>query len=1032
MKPHMWAVIPVKDLADAKQRLASVLEPDERRRLFRAMFEDVLAAMADARRLAGVIVVTRDDEARRIAESHGARVIEEAENKGQSAAVGTAARLLAVEGAAGMVTLPGDLPLVTAAEIEAVLAAHGDAPAMTIVPAGDRRGSNCIAVSPPDAIGFHFGDDSFRPHLREARERGIQPAVLELPGLGLDIDTADDLRVLLARPAAGRARAYLAENGIAARLASGASTTRTAPDLAALLDAAREGRRPSGDDALALADANDTGALMDVAGELRDRGHGEVISYSRKVFIPLTLLCRDVCHYCTFAKPPRRGEPAYMNLDDVLAVARAGAEAGCKEALFTLGDKPERRYRAARDELAGLGHETTTSYLAEAARVVLDETGLMPHVNPGVMDAAEIAALRRVSVSQGLMLENVSERLCAKGGPHHGSPDKVPTRRLETLRLAGELKVPFTSGVLIGIGETRRERVESLLALRDLHDRYGHIQEIIVQNFRAKPDTRMAAEPEPSLDELLWTVAVARILFGPEMNIQAPPNLSPGPLSQLIAAGLNDWGGVSPVTPDHVNPEAPWPHLADLACETAAAGKVLAERLAIYPDYVRHDGDWLDDGLHASVLAAVDSDGLARTDGWSAGARVPLPPPEASIPTSARRRGGLDRVLDKAAVGEELDEAEIINLFRARGDDYRAVTAAADELRRQVNGDAITYVVNRNINYTNVCYFQCRFCAFSKGKLSADLRGPAYVLHLDEIGRRVEEAWKRGATEVCMQGGIHPDYTGQTYIDICRRVKEAAPDMHVHAFSPLEVWQGAETLGLSVTAFLERLREAGLGTLPGTAAEVLDDEVRAVICPDKVTTAQWLDVMSAAHVAGFRTTATIMFGHVDGPENWARHLVRVRRLQARTGGFTEFVPLPFVAMEAPIFLKGRARPGPTFREAVLMHAVARLALHPLVPNIQASWVKMGPDGAAACLAAGANDLGGTLMNETITRSAGAEHGQELAPEAMEDLVRGAGREPRQRTTTYGPVPAERRRASFGAPPLLSVAPADASQTVAAE
>ena len=784
--------------------------------------------------------------------------------------------------------------------------------------------------------------------------------------------------------------------------------------------------RLSDDQALALAERGDLDELMAEARGLRDRGHGPVVTYSRKVFIPLTKLCRDVCHYCTFAEAPRRGAAPYLTLEQVLDIARAGAAAGCKEALFTLGDKPEARYRAAREGLAALGHETTLSYLAEAARLVFEETGLLPHVNPGIMTASDIAALRAVSVSQGLMLESTAPRLGEKGGPHHGSPDKEPAARLETLRLAGEAAVPMTSGILIGIGETRGERIEALLALRGLHARYGHIQEIIVQNFRAKPGTRMAAAPEPSLDEHLWTIAVARLVLGPEMSIQAPPNLRPGALGRLIDAGIDDWGGVSPVTPDHVNPEAPWPQLDALARATEAAGGVLTERLAIYPAYVQDPARWLDRAFHAAVLRATDAGGHARSESWRAGAAEAPPerdlemlarPPAVHSSPSLRDAGGLAPILNRARDGAGLGESEIAALFAARGNDFAAVCSAADRLRAETCGETVTYVVNRNVNYTNVCFFHCGFCAFSKGRTHAHLRGRPYDLDLDEIGRRAAEAWARGATEICLQGGIHPDYTGDTYLEICRRVKRAAPGLHVHGFSPLEVRQGARTLGLSLAAFLTALRDAGLASLPGTAAEVLDDEVRALICPDKLTTAEWLEVMETAHGLGLRSTTTIMFGHVDGPRHWARHLLRLRDLQARTGGFTEFVPLPFVHMEAPIYLKGRARQGPSFREAVLMHAVARLALHPSIANIQTSWVKMGPAGARACLQAGANDLGGTLMNESITRAAGALHGQELAPRGMEALIAALGREPRQRSTLYGPVPAERRAAALAAAPL---------------
>jgi len=631
----------------------------------------------------------------------------------------------------------------------------------------------------------------------------------------------------------------------------------------------------------------------------------------------------------------------------------------------------------------------------------------------------DIARLRAVSVSQGVMLESASERLMRRGGPHFGSPDKHPQHRLDCIAAAGKMAVPFTSGILIGIGETRRERIEALLALRDLHERYGHIQEIIIQNFRAKPGTRMAGAPEPNEAEHLWTIAVARLVFGAHMNIQAPPNLMPDALEAMVAAGINDWGGVSPVTPDHVNPEAPWPALDLLAKRTADAGKTLVERLAIYPAYAQDSARWLDPALRTPVLRAIDAQGLARPEPWIAGSGT-TPGPRASRPQmrpGRPRSQNLFDILARASAGETLGEADIVRLFQARGDAFEEVCAAADTLRRAVNADTVTYVVTRNINYTNICYFRCQFCAFSKGKLSENLRGRPYNLDMDEIVRRCEEAWERGATEVCLQGGIHPEYTGATYLGVCRAIKQAVPGLHVHAFSPLEVWQGAKTLGRSLDDFIAELRDAGLGSLPGTAAEILDDEIRAIICPDKVKTAEWLEVMEAAHNAGLRSTVTIMYGHVERYEHWARHLLRVRALQQRTGGFTEFVPLPFVPMETPISLKGRARLGPTWREAVLMHAVARLALHPVIPNIQCSWVKLGPEGAAACLDAGCNDLGGTLMNESISRAAGASFGQEMPPESMETLIRSLGRTPRQRTTLYRDAAPDRIAASFDAAPL---------------
>ena len=783
-----------------------------------------------------------------------------------------------------------------------------------------------------------------------------------------------------------------------------------------------EQRLPSDDEALALSGFEDTRALAEVASGIRDNGFLNLVTFSKKVFIPLTHLCRDVCHYCTFAQTPSRIETPYMALDAVVEVARGGAALGCKEALFTLGEKPELRYRAAREWLAEHGYETTVQYLRDAAKAVFDETGLLPHLNPGNLNPDELDFLRPVSPSMGIMLESASERLTQKGMPHYGSPDKVPAVRLQTLADAGAANVPFTTGILIGIGETRRERVESLLAIRRIHAEHGHVQEIIVQNFRAKPGTKMRAAPEPDLNELLWTIAVARLIFGPDMSIQAPPNLSPGVLPQIVAAGIDDWGGVSPLTPDFVNPEAPWPHLDELRRETKAAGKELHERLTIYPRFARDVDTWVDEGLRSAVLDKVDGEGLPRTDDWCPGDET-TPPAEVlrhinAAPGPASVEVG--RILERARAGEDLEEAEIVRLIRARGDDFGAVVQAADALRRQTAGDVVSFVVNRNINYTNICYFKCQFCAFSKGKLAENLRGRPYDLSHDEIQRRTVEAWERGGTEVCMQGGIHPEYTGATYIEIVRAVKEAVPDMHVHAFSPLEVWQGAATANLALPDYLAKLKEAGLGTLPGTAAEILDDEVRAVICPDKINTAQWLEVMEAAHSVGFRTTATIMYGHVDQPKHWARHLIRVRDLQKRTGGFTEFVPLPFVHMEAPLYLKGRARRGPTFREAILVHAVARLALHPHIANIQASWVKMGHEGVVAALNAGCNDLGGTLMNESITRAAGAEHGQETSPAQMIAMIESAGRAPRQRTTVYEDVTPEIARRGLRAVELADV------------
>jgi FO synthase len=788
--------------------------------------------------------------------------------------------------------------------------------------------------------------------------------------------------------------------------------------FADLFERALSGLLPSAFEARSLAVCSDLPLLGRTAAAIRDRVDDDVLTFSRKIFLPLTQLCRDSCHYCTFARAPRHGEPVYLRPDQILALARAGERAGCQEALFTLGDKPELRYRAARRELDLLGYPTTLAYLAAMARLVRDETGLLPHLNPGAMTGEEIAALRPVCVSMGIMLETTAARLGQRGGPHFGSPDKIPAVRLATIEAAGQARVPLTTGLLIGIGETRAERIEALLALRDRHDAYGHIQEIIIQNFKPKPGTRMATAAEPSLHEHLWTISVARILFGPHMSIQAPPNLRIGGLADVIAAGISDFGGISPVTPDHVNPEAPWPELDALRNDVAAAGKLLTERLAIYPAFLAEPQRWLDEAIEAKALRLSDSQHLAKVGGWTAGKSGPIEGLEAAVSTlratpAREKLAGILRRIGQAALTRE----EIIRLFAVRGADFWRVCEAADRLREESCGTTVGYVVNRNINYTNICSYRCQFCAFSKGKKSENLRGVPYRLELDDIAARVREAWLRGATEVCLQGGIHPDYTGDTYLAVLRTVKRAAPEIHVHAFSPLEVFQGAATLGLSVEAFLQRLQGEGLGSLPGTAAEILTDRVRALICPDKLSSAQWLSVVATAHKIGLATTATIMFGHLDHPIDWAEHLILLRDLQQRTGGLTEFVPLPFVPMETPLYRKGRARQGPTLREAILMHAVARLVLHPWVRNIQTSWVKMGVSGAELCLKAGANDLGGTLMDESISRAAGASHGQEMLPQRMERLISAMGRTPHPRTTLYAKAPAERMRQARAAPPL---------------
>ena len=744
------------------------------------------------------------------------------------------------------------------------------------------------------------------------------------------------------------------------------------------------------------------------ARKLRDQGHGDVVTYSRKVFIPLTRLCRDFCHYCTFATEPKHLASPFMTADEVVSLALQGQHMGCKEALFTLGEKPELRHAAARQWLDEAGFSSTLDYVAHVAGRVLEETELLPHINAGCMTPEEIAMLRPVSASMGIMLENVSERLCGKGEAHYGSPDKAPGVRLQAMIDAGRAGVPFTTGILVGIGETEQERIDSLLAIKKLHDDYGHIQEIIIQNFVPKADTKMAQAEPPIEADLLRTIAMARIIFGPAMSIQAPPNLNPGRLNALVDAGINDWGGVSPLTPDHVNPESPWPHLDTLAQETAATGKLLQERLTVYPSYIHDSQHWLDSKVRPQVLRLSDSIGLAREDGWLSGISTQVPE---SFPTlSGDAHPGFPAVKTSSPIGSilakmagsdaELSIAETTSLFEARGNDFIAVCRVADEMRQASCGEAVSYVVNRNINYTNICSYRCSFCAFAKGKKRTPASDAPYLKSPQDVAELASEAWQRGATEVCLQGGIHPSFTGQTYLDICAAVKSAVPDIHIHAFSPLEVLHGAETLDVSVGEFLAQLKGVGLSTLPGTAAEILSDDIRAVICPDKLNTRQWMDVISIAHGLGLSTTATIMFGHVDRYEHWAIHLTRIRELQRRSGGITEFVPLPFVAQDAPIYRRGQSRRGPTLREAVLMHAVSRLVLDPEITNIQTSWVKMGLEGAKLCLQAGANDIGGTLMNESITRAAGARHGQEMTAETLETVVAACQRTAYQRNTLY--------------------------------
>ncbi|ONI85814.1 7,8-didemethyl-8-hydroxy-5-deazariboflavin synthase [Actinosynnema sp. ALI-1.44] len=793
--------------------------------------------------------------------------------------------------------------------------------------------------------------------------------------------------------------------------------------------------------------------LMAAASRVRDahlraEGREGIVTYSGSVFIPLTRLCRDRCHYCTFATVPHRLPAAFLERDEVLEIARQGAAAGCKEALFTLGDRPEERWPAARKWLEERGFDSTLDYVRASAIAVLEETGLLPHLNPGVLSWEELSRLRPVAASMGMMLETTAHRLWSEpGGPHYGSPDKEPAVRLRVLTDAGRVAVPFTTGILVGIGETLTERAESLLAIRGIARQYGHIQEIIVQNFRAKPDTAMRGMPDADLHELAATVAVGRLLMPPGVSVQAPPNLVGDEFQLLLKAGIDDWGGVSPVTPDHVNPERPWPALDALREQTSQAGFDLNERLPVYPRFLKGaPGQWTDIRIAEHISAVAKPNGLAA-DVKPAG--LPWQEPDGGLETVGRadlnttidttgrtgdRRGDFDSVygdweelrkqlpkaperlaadvkqglrLAEANPGALLDQenADVaLALMTADGEALETLVRLADEARKEAVGDDITYVVNRNINFSNVCYVGCRFCAFAQRERDAD----AFRLSVEEAADRAEEAWNDGATEVCMQGGIDPKLPVTYYADLVRAIKKRVPGMHVHAFSPMEIVSAASKAGVSVREWLTDLRDAGLDTIPGTAAEILDDDVRWVLTKGKLPASTWIEVVSTAHSLGIRSSSTMMYGHVDHPGHWLAHLRTLARVQDETGGFTEFVALPFVHRNAPIYLAGVARSGPSRRDNRAVHAMARLGLHGRIPNIQCSWVKLGEEGTAEILRGGANDVGGTLMEETISRMAGSEHGSARTVRQLEELATLAGRPARQRTTTYGSIAAATR------------------------
>ncbi|WP_280525035.1 bifunctional FO biosynthesis protein CofGH [Streptomyces inhibens] len=850
----------------------------------------------------------------------------------------------------------------------------------------------------------------------------------------------------------------------------------TANAMRRALKRARDGVALDAGEAAVLLQARgeDLKDLCASAARVRDAGleaagRPGVITYSRGVFIPLTRLCRDKCHYCTFVTVPgklrRDGHGMFMSPDEVLDIARRGAEMGCKEALFTLGDKPEDRWPEAREWLEAHGYDDTISYVRAMAIRVLEETGLLPHLNPGVLSWTDFQRLKPVAPSLGMMLETTAERLWSEpGGPHYGSPDKEPAVRLRVLEDAGRSNVPFTTGLLIGIGETYEERAESLFALRRIQRAYHGIQELIMQNFRAKPDTAMRGMPDAELEELAATIAVARHIMGPSTRIQAPPNLVDGEYALLIGAGIDDWGGVSPLTLDHVNPERPWPQIDELTERCATAGFELRERLPIYPEFLQRGEPWLDPRLLPHVRALADPEtGLAIEDAPVVGRPWQEPDEGFSMQSTGRtdlhhtidtegrtadRRDDFDEVygdweaLREAAapgmVPERIDtdvrqalsqaaddptkltDAEALSLLHADGAALDTLCKIADDLRRDTVGDDVTYIVTRNINFTNVCYTGCRFCAFAQRRTDAD----AYTLSLSQVADRAQQAWDVGAVEVCMQGGIHPDLPGTAYFDIARAVKERVPGMHVHAFSPMEVVNGATRTGLSIREWLSEAKAAGLDSIPGTAAEILDDEVRWVLTKGKLPTATWVEVVKTAHELGIRSSSTMMYGHVDQPRHWLGHLRLLAQIQQETGGFTEFVTLPFIHTNAPVYLAGIARPGPTTRDNRAVTAMARVLLHPHITNIQTSWVKLGQDGAAEMLRSGANDLGGTLMEETISRMAGSSYGSYRSIQDLIAIASQAGRPSRPRTTTYGPVTEERQAAALASdghlPELLPV------------
>jgi FO synthase len=732
------------------------------------------------------------------------------------------------------------------------------------------------------------------------------------------------------------------------------------------------------------------------------------VTFSRNYTLSLSRTCRCYCKYCAFATHRAHlyaPDEVEQRLDDA-------ARRGVKELLVLTGEKPEVNPEVRR-RLDEYGHATFTDYAAWACERAL-ERGMLPHTNLGVLSVDELARLREVTASQGLMLESIAERLMET--VHAGSPTKHPARRLETIRAAGELRIPFTSGVLVGIGETVEERIASLEALADVHREHGHLQEVILQNFVPHPryygaepaeiaDAAQRTEhangaggngaarngngaapdelPLPdwatpiSLDDMRQLVRECRRLM-PDVGVQIPPNLSDWWLP-LVDEGATDLGGLS-ANGDHISPEHPFPSPHRMRKALSPRGYALTERLCVYPQYM--DPAWLEQ----SVLDVI------KVRYWS------FIPRRGSGRREERtvRRDLVPNAIEKGRDGAELSEDELTALFsETRPEAIEDMRHAADELRAELAGDTVTFVVNRNINVSNVCVVGCAFCGFGQGRRSPD----AYEHSREEFVGRVKEAVDFGVSEICMQSGIHPDWTLETYESWLRLAKEIAPEVHLHAYSPMEVEYMCETSGLPPVEVFHRLRDAGLGSTPGTAAEVLDDGVRERISPNKLPVRRWVEIIEASHEAGLRSTSTVMFGHIEEPWELARHMRVIRELQERTGGITEFVPLSFIPFHT---LLGRTHGIEEIsREENLKHtAVFRLALGHTVRNLQASWVKMGLDAATEALRWGVNDLGGTLMEESISRMAGAEHGTLLTPEQLIGAAHRAGRPAAQRDTLY--------------------------------